>query len=598
MLHFDGTKLEGGGQLVRIVLGLSSLTGTPIHITDIRGKRSGGGGLKAQHLTAVKWLAGACGATIEGASLGSRELKFTPNGSIGGSRSLRHGGGVVNHIPFTVSESSASSHAQPDGQDENSKEEQIAAEASGSPRRRRKKRLIKIEQPTNGSIGLVLQAILPYLLFSSPFSSSGDEASADSQDDSEFPSSFDVEIIGGTNVPLSPSFDYIQQVLFPMLELIGLSTRLTATLQRRGWCTGTERGLGRATFTMTPLRPGSSLPGFVLRDRGQLVRIDISVIAPGGSNPGAHGAFPGTNKSKKGKKGSKPRRSVKKGKNIVVQEAEYEEQEQEIESGPKDILLRLLLRILSTSFPGVETRIVLDEDSRRGSNNSKGGVYVLLVAQTTTGYRLGRDFLSDRKLPSSGATSKDKEPSDDLEEALMKIGSRVVKDLERDLGRHMQQPVRDDEKHSSWVVDEHLQDQLVVFQALAKGRSVVGHEVQGHNATPSVPRAAAPKATLHTQTAQWVTGRLLGARWGGERTTRARAAENGNEENTSAQKASDGESVEEGTTCEGIGFVVGQGPSFGLSHSSAAISRSAWIPDQESEDEKGVEKGLETLAIG
>lgn len=77
-VHLEGTTLEGGGQLVRLALGLSALTATPIKITNIRGNRSGGGGLKQQHLTAVNWLTSACSATVSGAEKKNRTLEFCP----------------------------------------------------------------------------------------------------------------------------------------------------------------------------------------------------------------------------------------------------------------------------------------------------------------------------------------------------------------------------------------------------------------------------------------------------------------------------------------------------------------------------------------
>jgi len=77
-VHLEGTTLEGGGQLLRLALGLSAMTSTPIKITNIRGNRSGGGGLKQQHLTAVNWLTSACSATVSGAEKKNRTLEFCP----------------------------------------------------------------------------------------------------------------------------------------------------------------------------------------------------------------------------------------------------------------------------------------------------------------------------------------------------------------------------------------------------------------------------------------------------------------------------------------------------------------------------------------
>lgn len=44
VIELDGRSGEGGGQVVRIAICLSALTGTPIRIHHVRGNRPGGRG--------------------------------------------------------------------------------------------------------------------------------------------------------------------------------------------------------------------------------------------------------------------------------------------------------------------------------------------------------------------------------------------------------------------------------------------------------------------------------------------------------------------------------------------------------------------------
>jgi RNA 3'-terminal phosphate cyclase (ATP) len=78
MHQIDGSRGEGGGQILRTSLALSMITGTPIRIANIRARRAKPG-LMRQHLTAVQAAAGISKARVEGAAVGSREIVFTPS---------------------------------------------------------------------------------------------------------------------------------------------------------------------------------------------------------------------------------------------------------------------------------------------------------------------------------------------------------------------------------------------------------------------------------------------------------------------------------------------------------------------------------------
>lgn len=358
MACIDGTTLEGGGQLLRISVGLSALTANPIRITRIRANRRGKRGLKAQHLSAVQWLSNASRASTIGAEQQSQSLDFFPRANL-----------------------------------------------FGKPNPSQKVNIIDIGSA--GSIGLVFQAILPFILFSGRSPSKP----------------FSITIHGGTNVSLSPSYDYIDQVLLPTLSLLGLPP-VTASLHQRGWMRG-ERGA--ITFSITPLPRGQGLQSFRLEDRGAIRSIAATILAPSWCQGQAE---------------------------------------------------RELSKALRSNFPHLEERAL----TIKFEKSPQKCLYLLLVATSSNGHKLGRDWLYSEKITAVPA-------------ALDRLIKRVTEELVAEV-RH------------GGCVDEYARDQLVVFQALAGGSSFIdgGRDEHQDRVAPS----------LHARTAEWVVEKILGARFDGE----------------------------------------------------------------------------------
>jgi RNA 3'-phosphate cyclase len=77
LFEIDGSQKSGSGTILRLSVALAATIGQPLHIYNIRQNRPQPG-LKAQHLEAVLTAARLCNAEVEGATLNSRELWFTP----------------------------------------------------------------------------------------------------------------------------------------------------------------------------------------------------------------------------------------------------------------------------------------------------------------------------------------------------------------------------------------------------------------------------------------------------------------------------------------------------------------------------------------
>ena len=381
--HLDGTTLEGGGQLLRLALSLSSLTQIPIHVTDIRGKRPGKvSGLKASHLAGAKWLADATDATTDGMEVKSRQLLFRPS-RIGAGTSIN--GGQKDLV---------------------GRKGGVWEDVFDDSKLIRRQSHIPMSSP--GSILLVLQAILPYLLFSNCSNVEGQDTIVPLR----------VTIEGGTNVSSSPSIEYISQVLLPMLSQKLSIPPISTTLHKRGWSTGRVE-IGSVTFDIEPLPRAFVLPTFSFQGRGELTKVHVSILAP--------------------------------------------------EATARNSIRDKVTAQLLAHSPEIEILFPVDEKS-----GSEKRLYLLFVAETSNGYRLGRDWLFDEK--ARGLST---------EQLCEKLVSKVMKDLKKEM------------KHGG-CVDEYMQDQLVVFQALAAGKAEVECGVDR-------------EATLHTKTARWVAEQVVGA---------------------------------------------------------------------------------------
>ncbi|KAI0400935.1 RNA 3'-terminal phosphate cyclase-domain-containing protein [Xylaria palmicola] len=243
-------------------------------------------------------------------------------------------------------------------------------------------RKIEITPESRGASALLIfQAMFPYLLFA--HNESGDP--------------IELEIHGSTNPTFSPSYEYLDQVLLPVLhERFGIMVE--RQLKKRAWTIG-PLTQGTIWLKFQPITPGQCLrlvkpwndkiqPG----DLDKIKRIDLSILVP----------------------------------NAI--------------RGP---LENALVDSLGAEFPEAEMSFVVNEESGHDAR-----MYVLAVAHSESGLRWGRDFLYDRSWKRKQATTIAKE-----------MAKKVTKDLWEQTVVH------------TAAVDEYLQDQLVVFQALAQGRT-------------------------------------------------------------------------------------------------------------------------------
>lgn len=76
-IRVDGSFGEGGGQILRTSIALSTVLRKPVEVINIRANRKFPG-LMPQHLTAVKACMAICNGNAEGAEINSERLRFVP----------------------------------------------------------------------------------------------------------------------------------------------------------------------------------------------------------------------------------------------------------------------------------------------------------------------------------------------------------------------------------------------------------------------------------------------------------------------------------------------------------------------------------------
>jgi len=87
MIEIDGSHGEGGGQLLRMAVALSSVTRKPVAVDRIRAGRPNPG-LAAQHVTALRAVAELASAEVEGLAIGSSRIAFRPGDLVGGDHAF------------------------------------------------------------------------------------------------------------------------------------------------------------------------------------------------------------------------------------------------------------------------------------------------------------------------------------------------------------------------------------------------------------------------------------------------------------------------------------------------------------------------------
>ena len=310
-----------------------------------------------------------------------------------------------------------------------------------------------------------------------------------------------LDLRGGTNATFSPSYDYMEQVLLPNFQWLGLP-RTTIHLKKRGWSTGpadmgeviayiypdsNQPNVSSSTNEENEHRRAVIFPSIDLSqyNRGKVTSIDITILAP--DDPVNY-----TNEQ-------------------VIPIRQYIQQE-------TNRLLRYRLRELPSSVFKVDyTKVPINVlTSERTTHRTH--IYLLLVAHTTTGFRLARDALLGEGNKGTGkSTRPNRGPGNNDNREKQKTSARNL--VERCVKSFMEElfdPKSEDSFPSDAdrtltkrrpCVDVYCRDQVVLFEAL-------GRQMKGSSYASSPDRQLEDERywSLHTRTAMWVCEQMLSKR--------------------------------------------------------------------------------------
>jgi RNA 3'-terminal phosphate cyclase (ATP) len=293
---------------------------------------------------------------------------------------------------------------------------------------------------TAGSVCLLAQSALPVMLFTN-------------QHINKVQSRSKLVLKGGTDAAMAPPIDYMHQVLLPILHrhiqpsqssnpqpLFGIDMKLI----KRGFY---PRGGGQVELEVTPLPSGASLSPIRLNDPGEVRTVKVSAFVAG----------------------PHVRREV--GVAVLEQAAKvlHKMLPNSRVVGIEGIEDTNSIKTRSPPPPLIAIQVLpLVEESKETAVGD--GFGCMLIAETSTGCILGSAGVNEEKIGRSGVPLS----------AGLTMGECAAVELA-------------DAVLAGVCVDDYMQDQLIVFMALAKGESVM----------------MCQELTLHTRTAIEVCREML-----------------------------------------------------------------------------------------